>query len=226
MADFENVYLQRMRDYEIKDLSNQELQRVFRGSMCPFTCISAVIDLIKEGLTIDQVWRRSRTLQQFVAEIYGLEQHAIKLQNKTDLLTIKAVKQYGNIDYCFVMKQYVLDMIEAERFAKDPAWNNMGRGGDIMAIWQNRLNLKDIWKAHQEGKLSLGPLAVGIAKRIRALRCYRQQIDILEELADQFEYCSEDVEEFDCYMSELYAWGDCPIGPNPFKKTCWIATSF
>lgn len=95
-----------------------------------------------------------------------------------------------------------------------------------MSYWANRLDLKDIWKLRSEGKLTISQLACRIAKRIRALKCYKEQIDTLEEIAEQFEYCGEDVEEFDNYLEELYDWGDIPIGQTPFKKMCWIATSF
>ena len=43
----------------------------------------------------------------------------------------------------------------------------------------------------------------------------------------EFEYCEEDVEEFDGILEELYDWADTFL-PTPKgemqRKLCWIAT--
>jgi len=90
--------------------------------------------------------------------------------------------------------------------------------------WQNRLDLIDLWKAQKEEKLTVPELAKAIAKRIRELRCYEKEIFTLEEIADRFEYCEDDVEEFDDILNDLYDWGDISI--ERWKKMCWIATTF
>jgi hypothetical protein len=59
------------------------------------------------------------------------------------------------------------------------------------------------------------------------LPCYKKYIDELEEIVNEFEYCCEDVEEFDGILERLYDWADTPL-PTPKgemqRKMCWVAT--
>ena len=96
-----------------------------------------------------------------------------------------------------------------------------------MSNWVNRLDLKDLWKARDEASLTVEEVAKEIAKRIRKLRCYKKYEETLEEIAVQFEYCSESVEEFDGILSDLYDWADtCLFTPRGQiqRKMCWVAT--
>ncbi len=128
MIDFNDPLLQRMRDKEIKDFSCKELYRVFKDSLAPTIGIYEVQKMIKEGLTIDQVWKRLRTLRWFVEEICNAEQQIESLNRQVSNLTFKAKAAYGKLAYSQARVQYNLDMLEAEKFLKDPAWNDMGRG--------------------------------------------------------------------------------------------------
>ncbi len=96
-----------------------------------------------------------------------------------------------------------------------------------MANWQNRLDLKDLWEGERKGELTTQQVAKEVAKRIRAMRVYKKYEDELEEIATNFEYCEEDLDEFNDYLEDLYVWGDTPL-PTPKgqmqKKLCWIKT--
>ena len=96
-----------------------------------------------------------------------------------------------------------------------------------MSNWLNRLELKDLWKAMDKNEITIQQLAKQVAKRIRRLKCYKANEEILEELAYNFENCEEDVEEFDNWLSELYDFGDTPTGDyngTIADKLCWINT--
>lgn len=82
-----------------------------------------------------------------------------------------------------------------------------------MANWKTRLDLKDLWSAYDENRLTVQEVAEAVAERL-----VEQFSDIdVEELADQFATC-EDVEEFDGVMHDLYDWAD--------EVRCWVATRF
>ena len=102
-----------------------------------------------------------------------------------------------------------------------------------MANWQSRLNLKDVWPAAKEGRITPQKLAATIAKRLRRLSpCKNQDIlDERDEIADEFEAFSEDptadTDEFDSIMERLYDWGDIKLDNDwPPKAVCWIARDF
>lgn len=99
-----------------------------------------------------------------------------------------------------------------------------------MANWRNKLDLNDLWKARKEdGNLTLQQMGKEISVRIKKLKCYEKEVDVLEQIAEGFEFMGEDVEEFDGWLSELYDWGDQLIEKKQFHndvKMCWIATSF
>lgn len=119
-----------------------------------------------------------------------------------------------------------------------------------MANWQYKLELKDFYHRYPD-ELSLQDVADGVVQRIGLLlkeireepknsrtpsikNLYRE--DMLE-LADNLEYDilplfealveeeSEDVEDFDYAMEELYAWADTKLEPDwDGAKMCWIET--
>lgn len=96
-----------------------------------------------------------------------------------------------------------------------------------MAKWVNRLELKDLWEKHNKEELTTEQVAKEIAKRIRRLSCYKEYEDELENIAIDFEFCSNDVEEFDNILSTLYDWADTPLPTLPGqmqRKMCWVAT--
>lgn len=96
-----------------------------------------------------------------------------------------------------------------------------------MSEWVNRLNLKDLWEAKEEGKLTIQELGKQVARRIRKMPCYKLYDNELEEIAVQFEYVDDNVEEFDSILSDLYDWADiCLFTPRGQmqRKMCWVKT--
>ena len=96
-----------------------------------------------------------------------------------------------------------------------------------MSKWVNRLDLKDLWKAEDEGKLTIQQVAKQVARRIRKMHCYKKYEEELEDIAISFEICSDDVEEFDSILSDLYDWADTPLFTprgQMQRKMCWVAT--
>lgn len=95
-----------------------------------------------------------------------------------------------------------------------------------MSNWVNKLDLKDLWKARDEGKLTIQELAKEVAKRIKNKHFYNRYKDELEEIVMDFEDCPEDVGEFDNILERLYDWADTPL-PTPEgqmqRKICWVA---
>lgn len=84
-----------------------------------------------------------------------------------------------------------------------------------MVKWKHRLEVRDLWQAYKKKEIDIAQLAKKVADRIRELRCYEQDKE-LEDIALNFEACSNDVEEFDDCLCELYDWADV-------DKRCWIA---
>ena len=98
-----------------------------------------------------------------------------------------------------------------------------------MSDWQNRLDLKDLWKARRENDMPVQDMAKQVAIRIRKMKCYKDYEDKLDDIATEFEECDENVGEFDGILEELYDWADTPLETpkgEMQKKICWIATSF
>jgi len=95
-----------------------------------------------------------------------------------------------------------------------------------MANWQYRLNLKDLWKAKEEGNITIQELGKKVAERIENLPCFKKYEDDLKTIIMDFETV-ESVEEFDYILEELYDWGDMRL-PTPQgqmqRKMCWIST--
>lgn len=103
-----------------------------------------------------------------------------------------------------------------------------------MANWQNRLELKDLWKHHEEGTKTVQEIAKEIAKRLEKLQKKLEKSKELKEYGYElddiiatFEFCNEDVEEFDQCLDDLYNWADTPLPTKKGmmqRKLCWIAT--
>jgi len=97
-----------------------------------------------------------------------------------------------------------------------------------MSKWVNRLDLKDLWKAEDEGKLTIQELGKQVARRIRKMPCY-SKYEELADIASDFEtYLDDnDIEEFDRVLEQLYNWADTYL-PTPLgqmqRKMCWVAT--
>ena len=97
-----------------------------------------------------------------------------------------------------------------------------------MAQWQNRLNLVDLWELAENKKITIPELGKKIAKRIKKLLEHLRPSDKFlrmeaEEIADDFETVTEDVEEFDGIMGRLYDWADTSLdGKVGGKKVCWV----
>ena len=96
-----------------------------------------------------------------------------------------------------------------------------------MGKWQNKLELKDLWKAREEKKISVSELAREIAKRIRTLPCYDDYDLELEDISTEFETIDNNVDDFDNVLERLYDWADTPL-PTPRgewqRRLCWVST--
>jgi len=96
-----------------------------------------------------------------------------------------------------------------------------------MSKWVNRLDLADLWKAKNEGKLTIQELGKQVARRIRKMSIYKKYEEDLEDIALQFEFVDENVEQFDGVLAQLYDWADTCLFTPPGqmqRKMCWVAT--
>lgn len=98
-----------------------------------------------------------------------------------------------------------------------------------MAKWQSRIELADLWEARERDELTIVQLAKAVAVRIRVsgLAWFRfgGEGSDLDTIADSFDSCGDDVEEFDSYLEELYDWGDEALDDQwNGRKRCWINT--
>ena len=95
-----------------------------------------------------------------------------------------------------------------------------------MSDWKYKLDLKDLIKKYEDGKLSVPDLAKRVATRIRNMPCYESEKAILEKIASRFEKV-RGVNQFDNVINVLYDWGDRELPTLPGRmqrKMCWIAT--
>lgn len=98
-----------------------------------------------------------------------------------------------------------------------------------MANWIYKLELKDLWKQRDEGKISISELARIVAGRIEKATFFKIKTneEALREIVMDFEDCSDDVDEFDSILEQLYDWADTPlctpIGEMQ-RKMCWVNT--
>lgn len=123
-----NCFIQRMRDMEIKNLSDKELHRVFEGCLIPKYCIDKMKKLMDEGLTIEQVWNTPESLFSIVQKISEIKEQHDKLYSQEHNLKAQAIKQFGMLAFAKANEEYKKLLKEAEEFENDPAWNNIGRG--------------------------------------------------------------------------------------------------
>ena len=98
-----------------------------------------------------------------------------------------------------------------------------------MAKWIYKLELKDLWEAKEEGKISISELGKAIADRIRNSKFFKRKIheEALIDLVLEFDDCSDDVEEFDDILAQLYDWADTPLRTTRGemqRKMCWVNT--
>jgi len=100
-----------------------------------------------------------------------------------------------------------------------------------MAEWRHRLDIKVEWNQAMEGRITSQELARLIAKKLKALSCYKTEKygEELREIVSQYESFAGDpsgtTDEFDCIMEQLYNWGDIETKPGwPPYRLCWIGT--
>lgn len=119
-----------------------------------------------------------------------------------------------------------------------------------MADWQFKLELKDAWKKHDDGEMSIVDVAKTVAERSKALvievrervknprnvvdriiskdlehlACLLETdiIPMFEELVDTE---NDDADDFDYALENLYDWADTSLD-NEWggKKMCWVST--
>lgn len=100
-----------------------------------------------------------------------------------------------------------------------------------MAKWQRKLYVGDVWKAAQDGEITIQSLSKIVATRLRKMHSM-SDADLEErriELAEWFEDLADDQnatsDDFDSLWNELYDWGDTALDDHwNGKKVCWIDT--
>ena len=98
-----------------------------------------------------------------------------------------------------------------------------------MANWKYKLELKDLWKARDEGKLTIQELGKKVAERIRQATFYMKHKNQIRDILREFDCVEEDVEEFDNILSDLYDWADSLLltrRGEMQRKMCWVSTHF
>lgn len=109
---------------------------------------------------------------------------------------------------------------------------------NVMANWQRRLDVKDVWKQAKANLITPAKLAAVIADRLEALKPfgegyfnqYGHDLDEdKEQIVTDFRGIAEDEDAtfdgFDVVWNELYNWGDIELDKNwPRAKVCWIGT--
>jgi hypothetical protein len=100
-----------------------------------------------------------------------------------------------------------------------------------MSNWQRHVYLNPEWEKAKDGEISHQELAAALAKKLRALRPFKSELDDLNdelaELVDEFEALAENsdtgADDIDSVMHSLYNWGDQRLdGDWNGKKVCWI----
>jgi hypothetical protein len=101
-----------------------------------------------------------------------------------------------------------------------------------MSNWKYTLDIEDLWKQRDEGRITIQELGKGIANRLRILsrKLPTKYQDFVENLALDFESVDEDVEDFDQVMNDLYNLADLelpkPTGQWMDNKLMWVKTNF
>jgi hypothetical protein len=99
-----------------------------------------------------------------------------------------------------------------------------------MPVWKYELNLVDLAQAVQDEEITPIEYAKGIAGRLKDLLktvTEKEFIEDIENFIDVFEnFNSDDEDDFDCEMNDLYNWADQSLD-NKWNgnKLCWIKTS-
>lgn len=106
-----------------------------------------------------------------------------------------------------------------------------------MANWQTKLDVRDLWKQHDDGEITVQQIATEMANRLEKLKWPIDLTGIapgrdkfVEELQSLAEDEDADVDNFDDVLARLYDWADMPVTPREDilggRKACWIATRF
>ena len=98
-----------------------------------------------------------------------------------------------------------------------------------MSKWKYRLDVKDAWKAAEEGNLEINELASMVANRLKS---FKVDDSVLKSLIARFESLaispSLTESDFDPVWDDLYNWADQgvpPYGEWPRTKMCWVQPS-
>ena len=102
-----------------------------------------------------------------------------------------------------------------------------------MADWEHRINLKEIWEDYNGEKIDVVTAGKRVAEVLKSFKSTATMgsflRDELDDIIFNFEHLSEDEEDFNNVMEELYDWGDTEIPTPPGKmqrRLAWIAFQF
>ena len=104
-----------------------------------------------------------------------------------------------------------------------------------MANWQFELDFRSFWKKEEAPVFEI---AEKVSERInKLLPKIRKRSEVYQDLADDLEYDilplfdelvefkSENVDDFDNALEQLYDWADTALDNEwPLKRLCWVAT--
>jgi hypothetical protein len=102
-----------------------------------------------------------------------------------------------------------------------------------MANWQRNIRLNPEWEQSKDGQITYQQLAAAIAKKLRALRPFKAELDDINEqldtIASEFEGMADDAstsaDDIDSVMHDLYDWGDMRLdGEWNGKRVCFVDT--
>ena len=102
-----------------------------------------------------------------------------------------------------------------------------------MANWQRTVRLNPEWDQASRGEITPQQLATAIAKKLRAVRPFKSELDdlneTLDEIATEFEEMGTDAsittDDIDDVMHGLYDWGDIRLDDSwNGKRVCFIDT--
>lgn len=102
-----------------------------------------------------------------------------------------------------------------------------------MADWQYKLELKDLWQAHDNEEITIHELAKAVANKANILqeeierRFPDEAAELENDIIPLFEEVAElvdemDFEDFDNALHSLYDWADTHLGKG--RKLCRIET--
>lgn len=96
-----------------------------------------------------------------------------------------------------------------------------------MANWVNKLELKDLWEAFDNEKMTSAEVGKEVAKRLRVLPLPDDFQGDQEEIAGMFENEVENEDDFNLVLDKLYDLADSPL-PTPIgqmqRKLIWVNT--